>query len=134
MTTNLDQSIADFGKRVLEVGIGLLLTSPTLQWHAGLSGLLHGWTAWLLVRRGGKVAAGGLVPLTLELAWEALPDTAIHTGIPVAIRAPARRGGRIPSGAGGFRLQPQRTSRTIVRCRLSQPRPRRFARHRLVAS
>ena len=80
------------------IGIGLLLTSPDLQWYTGLSGLLHGWAAWLLVRRGGKAALAGLMLLGLKLAWEALPETGAHTGVPVAIRAHQL------GAAGGFVL------------------------------
>lgn len=69
------------------ISLGLLLTSPELQWYAGLSGLLHGWAAWLLVRRGDRVALAGLLVLGLKLAWEALPENTVHAGVPVAIRA-----------------------------------------------
>jgi rhomboid family GlyGly-CTERM serine protease len=52
------------------IGIGLLGFVPTLQWYAGLSGLLHGWAAWLLMRHGGRLAVVGAAVLVVKLIWE----------------------------------------------------------------
>jgi len=68
------------------ISLGLLLCVPDLQWYAGLSGLLHAWTAWLLVRKGGVAAVAGLALLAAKLAWEtALSLTSM--GIPVVLEA-----------------------------------------------
>lgn len=60
----------------------LLLAAPGLQWYAGLSGLLHGWAAWLLLRHGGRTAAVGAVLLAGKLVWEQLAPTAL-AAVPV---------------------------------------------------
>lgn len=64
---------------------GLLLSAPDLQWYAGLSGLLHGWAAWLLLRSRGPLMWIGLALLAAKLAWEqlapplvAMPFEVIH--------------------------------------------------------
>lgn len=54
----------------------LLVAAPDLQWYAGLSGLLHGWAAWLFLRHGGRVAAVGAALLAGKLAWEQLAPAA----------------------------------------------------------
>nr|WP_255692615.1 rhombosortase [Luteimonas sp. XNQY3] len=54
----------------------LLLAVPDLQWYAGLSGLLHGWAAWLLLRQGGRVALAGAALLAGKLLWEQLAPAA----------------------------------------------------------
>ena len=61
----------------------LLLTAPDLQWYAGLSGLLHGWAAWLLLRRGGGVATIGAVLLAGKLVWEQVAPAADASAFPV---------------------------------------------------
>lgn len=61
----------------------LLLTAPDLQWYAGLSGLLHGWAAWLLLRRGGGVATIGAVLLAGKLVWEQIAPAADASAFPV---------------------------------------------------
>lgn len=68
------------------IAIGLLTWVPQLDWYAGLSGLLHGWAAWLLVRRGGAPALAGLVLLLAKLAWETrMPGSA--GGLPAVVAA-----------------------------------------------
>ena len=62
---------------------GLLLAAPDLQWYAGLSGLLHGWAAWLLLRRGGRVALAGAALLAGKLLWEQLAPAADDAAFPV---------------------------------------------------
>lgn len=52
------------------LSLGLLAWLPHLAWYAGLSGLLHGLLAWLLVRIGGRTALAGLALLGLKLLWE----------------------------------------------------------------
>ncbi|GAB2493585.1 rhombosortase [Pseudoxanthomonas sangjuensis] len=69
------------------IGACLFLFAPWLQWYAGLSGLLHGWAAWLLRRRGGAIAIAGLLLLVAKLAWEAWWRPRTGGGIPVAIEA-----------------------------------------------
>jgi len=54
----------------------LLLAVPDLQWYAGLSGLLHGWAAWLLLRQGGRVALAGAALLAGKLVWEQVAPVA----------------------------------------------------------
>lgn len=61
----------------------LLLTAPDLQWYAGLSGLLHGWAAWLLLRRGGGVATIGAVLLAGKLIREQVAPAADASAFPV---------------------------------------------------
>lgn len=61
----------------------LLLTAPDLQWYAGLSGLLHGWAAWLLLRRGGGVATIGALLLAGKLVWEQIAPAADASAFPV---------------------------------------------------
>ena len=61
----------------------LLLTAPDLQWYAGLSGLLHGWAAWLLLRRGGGVATSGALLLAGKLVWEQVAPAADASAFPV---------------------------------------------------
>jgi len=57
------------------LGTSLLLwfCEPTLQWYAGLSGLLHGlWAGAALdacLRRRGWLPAGALLALAVKLAW-----------------------------------------------------------------
>ena len=69
--------------------LGLLLADPGLQWYAGLSGLLHAWAAWLLLRHGGATGTAGLCLLAAKLLWETLPGTAGAAGgsFPVALEA-----------------------------------------------
>lgn len=68
------------------IAAGLLALAPGLDWYAGLSGLLHGWAAWLLVRRGGAPALGGLLLLLAKLAWETrMPGSA--GGLPAVVAA-----------------------------------------------
>lgn len=69
------------------ISLGLLLTAPTLQWYVGLSGLLHGWAAWLLVRRGGWPMLAGLSVLAAKLVWESLPGSDRADVFPVVIEA-----------------------------------------------
>ena len=61
----------------------LLLTAQDLQWYAGLSGLLHGWAAWLLLRRGGGVATSGALLLAGKLVWEQVAPAADASAFPV---------------------------------------------------
>ncbi|KAF1687303.1 rhombosortase [Pseudoxanthomonas broegbernensis] len=68
------------------IALGTLAASPGLQWYAGLSGLLHGWVAWLLVRRGGALAAACMTLLGVKLAWEAMAPGMV-AGLPVATSA-----------------------------------------------
>lgn len=65
----------------------LLLAVPGLQWYVGLSGLLHGWVAWLLWRQGGLIAVIGYMLLAAKLTWEALRTNAPHTAFPVVTEA-----------------------------------------------
>ncbi|MCL7714705.1 rhombosortase [Stenotrophomonas mori] len=53
------------------ISLALMALQPTLQWYAGMSGLLHGVLVIVLLRRGGAVAAGLLLLLAFKLAWEA---------------------------------------------------------------
>lgn len=69
------------------LSVVLLLTTPGLQWYVGLSGLLHGWVAWLLWRQGGKVAMAGFALLAAKLCWEALRTDVPHTAFPVVTEA-----------------------------------------------
>jgi rhomboid family GlyGly-CTERM serine protease len=62
---------------------GLLLAVPDLQWYAGLSGLLHGGAAWLLLRRGGGVAVIGVLLLAGKLVWEHWAPAAEASAFPV---------------------------------------------------
>lgn len=65
------------------IAVGLLLAVPDLQWYAGLSGLLHGWAAWLLLRRGGGVATIGALLLAGKLVWEQAAPAADASAFPV---------------------------------------------------
>lgn len=65
------------------IAAGLLLAVPDLQWYAGLSGLLHGCAAWLLLRHGGRVAVVGAVVLATKLAWQQLAPAAADAAFPV---------------------------------------------------
>lgn len=69
------------------ISLGVLLADPGLQWYAGLSGLLHAWAAWLLLRRGGAPGAAGLCLLAAKLLWEMLPGAAAGEGFPVVVEA-----------------------------------------------
>ncbi|QDH69386.1 rhombosortase [Marilutibacter alkalisoli] len=69
------------------ISIGVLLLLPDLQWYAGLSGLLHGWLAWLLVQRRGIVAVVGLALLGLKLWWEMSSGAVGGTGVSVTTEA-----------------------------------------------
>lgn len=67
----------------LGLSLGLLLLSPSVEWYAGLSGLLHGlWagaalSAWLRTRK--RWWALVLLGLLLKLAW----PVAVVVGLPV---------------------------------------------------
>lgn len=65
------------------VSASLLLLAPDLHWYAGLSGLLHGWAAWLLVRHGGAMMWAGLVLIALKLAWGQMMPAAGSAAFPV---------------------------------------------------
>ncbi|WP_394002163.1 rhombosortase [Luteimonas sp. WGS1318] len=65
------------------IAAGLLLAVPDLQWYAGLSGLLHGWAAWLLLRRGGRIALIGTVLLAGKLIAEQWTPVAGVAAFPV---------------------------------------------------
>ncbi len=54
------------------LGLAVLLVLPQLHWYVGLSGLLHGWLAWLLLVRGSRLAWAGLALLAIKLACEAV--------------------------------------------------------------
>lgn len=69
------------------IAIGLLLAVPGLEWYAGLSGLLHGWAAWLLLRHRGRWIAPGLLLLAAKLVWEAIMPAATMSGLPVVSEA-----------------------------------------------
>lgn len=61
----------------------LLLAVPDLQWYAGLSGLLHGGAAWLLLRQGGRVALAGAALLAGKLIWEQVSPAMDAAAFPV---------------------------------------------------
>ncbi len=65
------------------LSIGLLLAAPALQWYAGLSGLLHGWAAWLLLRHGGRIALAAGIVLAAKLAWEQIAPATGSMAFPV---------------------------------------------------
>lgn len=65
------------------LALGLLACVPTLQWYAGLSGLLHGWAAWLLLRQGGWLAAAGAALLAAKLTWGLLAPSHGDAPFPV---------------------------------------------------
>ncbi len=69
------------------ISLGLLLGLPQLQWYAGLSGLLHGWAVWLLLRVGGGRARAGFVALGLKLGWEMLKPAPSADALPVVSEA-----------------------------------------------
>lgn len=68
----------------------LLASLPTLDWYVGLSGLLHGWAAWLLLQhRGPWPLAGlaGLAALAAKLGWEAIATPSTAAAWPVVSEA-----------------------------------------------
>lgn len=69
------------------VSLGLLQAAPELQWYAGLSGLLHAWAAWLLLRYAGPLGAAGLCVLAAKLLWEALSPGDANAAFPVVLEA-----------------------------------------------
>lgn len=69
------------------ISLGLLLAVPGLQWYVGLSGLLHGWAAWLLVRLGGWIAATGFLLFAVKLSWERWAPADEAIAIPVVTEA-----------------------------------------------
>ncbi len=52
------------------LSLTLLQLDLTLQWYAGLSGLLHGLLVMVLLRRGGVIAWALLLLVALKLAYE----------------------------------------------------------------
>lgn len=69
------------------LSVVLLWLMPPPQAYAGLSGLLHGWAAWLLLRRGGWIGTAGLLLIALKLLLESLPGYPVQYGFPVVLEA-----------------------------------------------
>lgn len=69
------------------LSVALLLLMPSQQAYAGLSGLLHGCAAWLLIRSGGWIGTAGLLLITLKLLLESLPGYPVQHGFPVVLEA-----------------------------------------------
>ncbi|SRR6056297_1727045 len=69
---------------------GLLLLLPALQWYAGLSGVLHGLVALILIARPARVAWLGLGLLAAKLVVEAAGAWPVPAGrYPVVTEAHA---------------------------------------------